>query len=157
MDDAGQNPLFLADEAATLALGASWSACLSAPLTVYLQGGLGAGKTTFVRGLLRALGHEAAVKSPTYAIVESYSLPQGALHHFDLYRLSASEEWDDAGLDDLVGASINLIEWPQQGAGYAPEPDLTFALDYEGEGRSFAATAHTAAGKQSLEAWLTQN
>lgn len=148
---------FLADEAATLAFGASWAHALSAPLTVYLQGGLGAGKTTFTRGLLRALGHGGAVKSPTYAIVESYALPAFPLHHFDLYRFASPDEWEDAGLDDLFGNSVCLIEWPQQGGSAVPPADLTFTLSNQDSGRNAAVAAHTAAGQKSLETWLKQN
>lgn len=146
---------FLADEEATLALGASWAPLMSAPLTVYLQGGLGAGKTTFTRGLLRGLGYGGAVKSPTYAIVESYTLSGFTLHHFDLYRFSTPEEWQDAGLDDLFdGQSICLIEWPQQGGEFPPAADITLSLNHAEEGRTFTAAAHTPRGRKSLEAWL---
>ncbi len=146
---------FLPDEAATAALGASWAESLAAPLVVYLHGDLGAGKTTFTRGLLRGLGHSGAVKSPTYAIVESYPLTALTLHHFDLYRFSTSEEWEDAGLDELFdGNSVCLIEWPQQGSGFVPDADLTVALAQADNGRMCTLTAHTPEGQQSLEAWL---
>lgn len=155
MTDGAVVSRFLADEEATLALGASWAQSLGAPLTVYLQGGLGAGKTTFTRGLLRGLGHEGAVKSPTYAIVESYAPAGFALHHFDLYRFSTPEEWQDAGLADLFdGKSVCLIEWPQQGGGFTPAADLTLSLNHAEHGRIFTAAAHTPRGRKSLEAWL---
>ncbi len=146
---------FLPDEAATSALGASWAKSLAAPLVVYLQGDLGAGKTTFTRGLLHGLGHTGAVKSPTYAIVESYPLAAFTLHHFDLYRFAAPEEWEDAGLDDLAGGnSVCLIEWPLLGEGFAPSADVTVALRHAEAGRMCTLTAHTPKGQQSLEAWL---
>ena len=143
------------DEEATLQWGGSWAATLSAPLVVYLQGDLGAGKTTFTRGLLRGLGYGGAVKSPTYAIVESYPLPAFTLHHFDLYRFTAPEEWDDAGLDDLAdGHSICLIEWPQLGEGFAPPPDIDIHLGHTETGRRATLNAHTETGQKSLEAWF---
>lgn len=146
-------PVFLPDEAATLRFGASWAAAFSPPLTVYLQGDLGAGKTTFTRGLLRGLGHTGAVKSPTYAIVESYAPNGTAFNHFDLYRFTSPEEWEDAGLDDLTAQAVNLIEWPAKGAGFAPVPDLTITLTREQEGRQAAVHAHSEAGQKSLQAW----
>lgn len=146
---------FLPDEAATLQLAGAWAASLAAPLVVYLHGDLGAGKTTFTRGLLRGLGHTGAVKSPTYAVVESYPLAGFTLHHFDLYRFAAPEEWEDAGLNDLFSdRSICLIEWPQQGGEFVPHPDLTLSLTHHEGGRQFTAQVHTPAGQQSLDAWL---
>ncbi|UOO81530.1 tRNA (adenosine(37)-N6)-threonylcarbamoyltransferase complex ATPase subunit type 1 TsaE [Uruburuella testudinis] len=145
---------FLPDEAATLALGGSWAASLAAPLVVYLHGDLGAGKTTFTRGLLRGLGHNGAVKSPTYALVESYPLAAFTLHHFDLYRFSSPEEWQDAGLDDLFGRSVCLIEWPQLGGEFVPAADITVQLENAEAGRMCTLTAHTPQGQKSLEAWL---
>lgn len=155
MTDGASVSRFLADEEATLALGASWAKSLSAPLVVYLQGDLGAGKTTFTRGLLRGLGHQGAVKSPTYAIVESYPLTGFTLHHFDLYRFSTPEEWEDAGLDDLFdGQNVCLIEWPQQGDEFTPAADITLSLNHAEHGRTVVFTAHTTHGRKSLEAWL---
>ena len=151
-------PVFLPDETATAAFAAAFSDGLSAPLTVWLEGGLGAGKTTFTRSLLRALGFEGAVKSPTYAIVESYPLEAFTLHHFDLYRFASPEEWEDAGLDDLFSPdSVCIIEWPQQGGAFTPPADITVSLNHAEQGRTCTATAHTANGQKSLEAWLNSN
>ena len=145
---------FLADEAATLQLGKEWLANLDAPLVIYLHGDLGAGKTTLTRGLLRGLGYQGVVKSPTYAIVESYQLNQFTVHHFDLYRFASPNEWEDAGLDDLItNDSICLIEWPQQGGEWVPAADLSFSLNPHNEGRICTITAQSESGKQSLNAW----
>lgn len=146
----------LPDENATLQLGADWSKSIKPPLVVYLQGNLGAGKTTFVRGLLRGMGYDGAVKSPTYNIVETYPLPNAvSLNHFDLYRFTSPEEWEDAGLDDMFTAnSISLIEWPQQGGTFVPSADLTITLSNEGAGRQCTIFAHTEQGQKSLEIWL---
>lgn len=146
-------PIFLADENATAAFGASLAPVLHAPLVMYLDGDLGAGKTTFTRGLLRGLGHQGAVKSPTYAIVESYGLPDFSLHHFDLYRFASPEEWEDAGLDELADGSVCLIEWPQKGSGFAPQADLTLELVRRAEGREARLHAHTPNGQEHLEKW----
>ena len=145
----------LPDEESTLELGGSWAKSLRAPLVIHLQGDLGAGKTTFTRGILRGLGHTGAVKSPTYAIVESYPLEAFTLHHFDLYRFASPEEWEDAGLDDLFSPdSVCIIEWPQQGGAFTPPADITVSLNHAAQGRACTATAHTANGQKSLEAWL---
>lgn len=144
--------IFLADENATLAWGATWATCLQSPLMIYLQGDLGAGKTTFTRGLLRQLGYVGAVKSPTYAIVESYRLPEYHIHHFDLYRFATPEEWEDAGLDDLITPdSVCLIEWAEQGGDFVPAADLVFEFKVQNDGRCCTVTAHSAQGKRSLD------
>ena len=145
----------LPDEAATAALAASWAPRISAPLVVYLVGDLGAGKTTFVRGLLRGCGHQGTVKSPTYTLIESYPLARADFHHFDLYRFTSPEEWLDAGLDELfTPRSICLIEWPQQAEGFVPGADLTVNLSHLKTGRLCQLAAHTEHGKKSLEAWI---
>ncbi|QMT30435.1 tRNA (adenosine(37)-N6)-threonylcarbamoyltransferase complex ATPase subunit type 1 TsaE [Alysiella filiformis] len=145
---------FLTDENATLDFGASWAQHLRAPCVVYLSGDLGAGKTTFTRGLLRGLGHQGTVKSPTYAIVESYNLPEKTIHHFDLYRFTSPEEWHDAGLDDLFsGSHIALIEWAQQGGEYVPAADLIFTFSTQGSGRVCTVSAHSNHGIWSLQSW----
>ena len=145
--------VFLPDEAATLALGANAAGLLNAPATVYLEGGLGAGKTTFARGLLHALGYVGAVKSPTYAIVESYVLPQLCVRHFDLYRFTSPEEWLDTGLDDLIPNSIVLIEWAGQGGEYAPAPDYIIQLEPRDNGRQCTLQACTPAAQKELDQW----
>lgn len=148
--------LFLPDEEATLKLGGSWAATVMPPLVVYLQGDLGAGKTTFTRGLLRGAGYQGTVKSPTYTIVESYPLPKFTLlHHFDLYRFTTPEEWEDAGLDDLFADNcLCLIEWPGQGGSFVPPADLTVTLENHEPGRRCTLEAHTEKGRKSLETWL---
>lgn len=146
--------VFLPDQAATLALGKQLAQCTTAPLVIYLNGDLGAGKTTFARGFLHALGYTGTVKSPTYSIVESYKLPEYTLNHFDLYRFSTPEEWFDSGLDDLFsGCYINLIEWAVQGGQYVPAPDLILTFSMQNDGRMCNITAHSALGERSLNLW----
>jgi len=144
---------FLPDEAATLAFGERTASLFRPPRVIHLQGNLGAGKTTFTRGLLRGLGHTGAVKSPTYAIVESYALPQTTVHHFDLYRFTSPEEWLDAGLDDLIPNSIVLIEWAGQGGEYAPAPDYIIQLEPRDNGRQCTLQACTPAAQKELDQW----
>ncbi len=112
-------------------------------LLVTLSGDLGAGKTTFVRAFLRALGVQGRIKSPTFALVEGYSVDSSGLefnrtlrtdvYHIDLYRFSDPNEWEDAGLRDLVaGPGICLVEWPEQAAGLLPVADLALRLTPQG-------------------------
>lgn len=146
--------VFLADEAATLRFGETWSRCLMAPMVVYLNGDLGAGKTTFTRGVLRGLGYQGAVKSPTYAIVESYRLPECELNHFDLYRFTHPQEWEDAGLDDLFsGSRLHFIEWSVQGGDFVPAADLVLNFSMRDGGRECTMFAHSAQGQRSLDLW----
>lgn len=125
----------LADEAATLALGASLAARL-ADGVVFLTGDLGAGKTCLVRGWLTALGHKGAVKSPTYTLVEPYELAGRTVYHFDLYRLRDPGELELIGVRDyLDGTALCLIEWPEKGAGHLPAPALAIHLQVDGKAR----------------------
>jgi tRNA threonylcarbamoyladenosine biosynthesis protein TsaE len=125
-------------------------------LQVQLIGDLGAGKTTLVRATLRALGHAGRVRSPTYTLVEPYSLAtqMGALelYHFDLYRFTDPAEWIDAGFREYFDSgAICLIEWPQRAGGLLGVPDLEFKLEQEGEGRVLTARAFSETGKSCLE------
>ncbi|MDD5298515.1 MAG: tRNA (adenosine(37)-N6)-threonylcarbamoyltransferase complex ATPase subunit type 1 TsaE [Rhodocyclaceae bacterium] len=154
--------MHLNDEEATLALGASLAAALSAhfplptshsPLVIYLCGDLGAGKTTLVRGLLRALGHGGKVKSPTYTLVELYTVSNLNLYHFDFYRLNQPEEYLDAGLDEYFqGSGVCLVEWPDKAAPYVAAPDLRLELVLDGAGRQASLRAESGKGASCLSA-----
>lgn len=146
------NKLLLADENAQLAFAAEIARHSPHSLVVFLQGDLGTGKTTFVRGFLRALGYEGVVKSPTYTLVEPYLIDNKRIFHFDLYRLGDPDELEYAGGRDYFdGQSICLVEWPEKAAGYLPVADLVLKLAYEDEGRSLEISAETALGKKMLQ------
>ncbi len=144
--------LTLADEAATRSLGARLAAALRPGMSVWLSGSLGAGKTTLVRGLLQALDYHGRVKSPTYTLVELYSLSSFNVYHFDLYRFADPMEWEEAGLREYFNAySICLVEWPERAAEWLPEPDLAIRLAFTAEGRAAELTGRTEAGRRCLE------
>ncbi|MDZ7789439.1 MAG: tRNA (adenosine(37)-N6)-threonylcarbamoyltransferase complex ATPase subunit type 1 TsaE [Xanthomonadales bacterium] len=118
------------DEAATMALGPELAQMFSAGGVVYLSGDLGAGKTTLVRGLLRALGFKGRVKSPSYGLIESYVVDGNEIHHLDLYRLGHGEEIAYLGLEDLMSeGSLLLVEWPERGKGWLPAADWHIRMD----------------------------
>ncbi len=129
--------LQLPDEAATLALGAALAPAMAPGLVVWLDGDLGAGKTTLVRGLLRALGDRGPVKSPTYSLVELHAVSGLNLYHFDFYRFNQPDEFLDAGLDEYFssGDGACLVEWPERAAPYLPPCDLHVRLRVHGAGR----------------------
>jgi tRNA threonylcarbamoyladenosine biosynthesis protein TsaE len=121
---------------------------------IELQGDLGAGKTTFVRHLLRALGVQGRVKSPTYAVVEPYELPDLNVWHFDFYRFSDPREWEDAGFRDIFASpGLKLAEWPEKAAGFLPRADLIVQLEaHDDDARQVTLTAQTPTGQALLEA-----
>ncbi|MDD3885106.1 MAG: tRNA (adenosine(37)-N6)-threonylcarbamoyltransferase complex ATPase subunit type 1 TsaE [Gallionella sp.] len=144
--------LELADETATLALGARLAGCVRPGLVIYLYGDLGAGKTTLVRGLLAALGYLGKVKSPTYTLLEPYRVDELDLRHFDLYRLTGEDEWESAGFrDEFDGARVLLIEWPEKAAGLLPAADINIHLAIGGTGRSATLQSNTETGDQCLK------
>ena len=122
---------------------------------IALQGDLGAGKTTFVRHLLRALGIAGRIKSPTYAVVEPHEAPDGlAIFHFDFYRFSDPREWEDAGFRDIfAGPGLKLAEWPENAAGRIPLADLAIKIEaMTDDTRSVTLRAHTERGTRLLAA-----
>jgi len=153
--------LDLADADATDALGQALGRSLAVTLrnrerasgaVLYLRGDLGAGKTTCVRGLLRALGASGRVRSPTYTLIETYDLESLCCTHVDLYRLQGRSEVEELGLRDLLGpGGLLLVEWPEKGGGALPPADLEVALDYHGEGRQARLLSHSPLGEGWLE------
>lgn len=143
----------LADEAATLALGAALAPDLGPGRVVTLQGALGSGKTTLVRGLLRALGYQGRVKSPSYTLVELYSFSSLNLYHFDFYRFKDRSEWLNSGFRDYFNAqSACIVEWPERAEGLLAPPDLELQLAFARPGRAATLRARTAAGRDWLGA-----
>ena len=145
--------VFLPDEGATLALGAALAPTLEPGLTIYLRGELGAGKTTVIRGLLRALGWQGPVRSPTYALVEVYAVSRLDLHHFDFYRFQDPREWIDAGFrESFNGRTVSLIEWPEKAGGILPPADLQIDLELPATGRNAVLTSSSPRGQKCLAA-----
>ncbi|MGL5632627.1 MAG: tRNA (adenosine(37)-N6)-threonylcarbamoyltransferase complex ATPase subunit type 1 TsaE [Azovibrio sp.] len=152
----------LPDEGATQRLGTALAPCIVPGLVIYLEGDLGAGKTTLTRALLRALGYTGSVKSPTYALVEVYVVSRLYLYHFDFYRFGSPEEFFDAGLGEYFRKdSVCLVEWPEKAEGYVPPADLRFVIQLDGEGRRLRPVACSQEGKACLgrlyTAWDVEN
>ncbi len=141
------------DEPALVALGGAIAAAAEPGLVVHLRGDLGMGKTTFCRGFMQGLGHEGAVKSPTYTLVEPYELGDWQVFHFDLYRLADPEELEFMGIRDYFGDfSVCLVEWPERGLGALPSADLRINIKSakEGHGRLVVFEADSDRGKRVL-------
>lgn len=134
---------YLPDAQATEAFGSRLATTLPPAALVFLRGDLGAGKTTLVRGILRALGHTGAVKSPTYTLLEPYELPSRRVYHFDFYRIGDSRELEFIGIDELMSSdALKLVEWPERAEDRLPEPDVELRLHQEGEGRRLEVVTH---------------
>ncbi|NLB30162.1 MAG: tRNA (adenosine(37)-N6)-threonylcarbamoyltransferase complex ATPase subunit type 1 TsaE [Alcaligenaceae bacterium] len=155
--------LFLADEEATESLAKRLAKAIFPDLSsgyepnlsnfsgarIYLQGDLGAGKTTFVRAFLRALGVTGRIKSPTYTLLESYNVSRLYLYHFDFYRFSDSDEWQEAGFEEqLLDQAVVLVEWSEKANEQLPPADLKVNLIYQEEGREVVLSAISDKGKQ---------
>jgi len=137
----------LPNETATHELAVRMASALDGGLVVYLHGDLGAGKTSFARALLGALGVGERIKSPTYSLVESYRAQGRPAWHLDLYRIADPGELEWLGLDALSDpAALVLVEWPERGAGALPAPDLVVHLGYAGLGRMARMEARTERG-----------
>ena len=144
--------LKLPGEAATLQLGAGLAAGAVPGRVLHLRGDLGSGKTTLVRGILRALGWPERVKSPTYTLVEVYTVSRLNLYHFDFYRFEDRAEWLNSGFRDYFNPdSVCVVEWPERAGDLLERPDLEIALAFDGAGRSASLSPHSDAG----QAWLS--
>jgi tRNA threonylcarbamoyladenosine biosynthesis protein TsaE len=142
----------ISGEAAQEAFGRRMARHCSEGMVIFLQGELGAGKTTLARGFLRGLGYEGKVKSPTYTLVEEYLVGDKSCYHFDLYRLADPEELEYMGIRDfLLDSDILLVEWPDKGAGFLPEADLLVDIRYENQGRNVTLKAKTPKGNHYLK------
>lgn len=152
MTDSKQISMFMDSEASLEAFAAKLAQTSNLDLVIFLNGDLGAGKTTFARGFLRGCGYQGVVKSPTYTLVEPYNVgAEKNVYHFDLYRVADGEELEFAGVRDYFdGQSVALIEWPEKAEGYLPEPDIVCHLDYLQQGRQLTATAVTTKGNEVM-------
>lgn len=144
----------LEDDSQTLALGRHLARGLVEGMVVHLRGELGAGKTSLARGILRGLGIETRVKSPTYTLVESYKVSRLYLYHFDFYRLDDPIAWIDTGFREYFNDhDICLVEWPEKATGL-PSADLDVCLEIAPAGRDVTLTAHSEVGQRCLNKLL---
>ena len=150
--------LYLADDSQTEALAGQFAALLGpahgeqAGGRIHLKGDLGAGKTTFARALLRACGVTGRIKSPSYALLESYKVSNLYFYHLDFYRFSKAQDWEDAGFRDILQKqAVVLIEWPEQAGAQLPPPDVELTLNHAETGRQARLVAYSEKGRT----WLT--
>nr|WP_170299323.1 tRNA (adenosine(37)-N6)-threonylcarbamoyltransferase complex ATPase subunit type 1 TsaE [Pseudomonas gessardii] len=137
--------MFIADEEAMVVFGKRIAEITQGVGLIFLQGDLGAGKTTLSRGIIRGLGHVGAVKSPTFTLVEPYEIGDVRAFHFDLYRLVDPEELEYMGIRDYFdGDALCLIEWPDKGTGFLPKPDLTITITPHNHGRQLKLLSQSA-------------
>jgi len=144
---------YLADEAATVAIAERLARALpgqTGGLTLLLQGELGAGKSTFARAMIHALGHDGAVPSPTYTLVEPYELPGGTVYHIDLYRVSSEEELRFLGWKEL-DEGLRIVEWPERVPGITASADVVVALEYRDSGRDVDIGARSPRGQAIVD------
>ncbi|MCB1858912.1 MAG: tRNA (adenosine(37)-N6)-threonylcarbamoyltransferase complex ATPase subunit type 1 TsaE [Gammaproteobacteria bacterium] len=135
-------------------LGAALAPCCGAGSVLFLDGELGVGKTTLVRGFLRGMGYPDRVKSPTYTLIEPYAVGATNVYHLDLYRVGDPDELEFLGIRDLVAEeSTLLVEWPERGEGMLPPPDLRVVIRYAGTGRLVEISACSERGRQILAAF----
>ena len=148
-----QYSVTLADETATKAFAARLATLCNQATVIYLNGDLGAGKTTFSQGFIRGLGYQGRVKSPTYTLVEPYEVAPWRVFHFDLYRLADPEELEFIGIRDYFEPDcLCLVEWPDKGAGLLAEADLTITIEFNQTGRTLLLEASTENGRSLLQA-----
>jgi len=147
----------LASEEETVRFAGMFGGLLEGHGLIFLEGQLGAGKTTFCRGVLRGMGYEGAVKSPTFTLVEPYRLNDVQIFHFDLYRLGDPNELEYIGVDDYLDSRhLCLVEWPERGGDFLPESDLTVHLQVEGQARRLTIWANSDHGERVMRQLETQ-
>jgi tRNA threonylcarbamoyladenosine biosynthesis protein TsaE len=145
--------LHLEGEAAQEALGARLAAACDGRVLIFLEGDLGAGKTTLTRGFLRGLGHQGSVKSPTYTLIEPYRIGEHRVYHLDLYRVADPGELEYLGLREMLEEeAVLLIEWAERGEGWLPQPDLRIRIRHAASGRALSLSAATATGQRIISA-----
>ncbi|WP_166425403.1 tRNA (adenosine(37)-N6)-threonylcarbamoyltransferase complex ATPase subunit type 1 TsaE [Paraglaciecola sp. 20A4] len=146
-----KHSFYLADEQATTELAAKLAILCSTATVIYLEGDLGAGKTSFCRGFIHGLGYVGRVKSPTYTLVEPYEINGWRIFHFDLYRLSDPEELEYIGIRDYFDDDcICLIEWPDKGYGLLAAADLHISIEFIDDSRSITVQANNEYGQKLL-------
>ena len=146
-----REPFLLQGPEAQEAFGARLAAACPARALIFLEGELGTGKTTLVRGFLRARGETGPVRSPTYTLIEPYETSHGMLFHLDLYRLADGAELEFLGLRDILdGAAVILIEWPERAGDWLPDPDLRIRIAHQGQARRLTLQAESPLGASIL-------